>query len=53
MKFMVAQHYYPNNCGIIMKFLAPDGVALKKAMIQSWMVIRESIVNIKPIIRRK
>lgn len=43
----------PNNCGIIMKFLAPDGVVLKKAMIQSWTMIRESIVNIKPAIRRK
>ena len=43
----------PNHCGIIMKFLAPDGVALKKAMIQSWLIIRESLVNIKPNIRRK
>lgn len=43
----------PNHCGIIMKFLAPDGVALKKAMIESWVMIRESLVNIKPKIRRK
>ena len=45
--------FLPNHCGIIMKFLAPDGVALKKAMIQAWMIIRESQVNIKPNIRRK
>ncbi|MDW3094558.1 MAG: urease accessory protein UreD [Gammaproteobacteria bacterium] len=43
----------PNNCGIIIKYLAPDGVALKKTMIQSWMIIRETLVNIKPKIRRK
>jgi urease accessory protein len=43
----------PNNCGIILKFLGVDGVALKKSMIQSWMIIRETIVDIKPIIRRK
>jgi urease accessory protein len=43
----------PNDCGIIIKFLAIDGIALKKAMIQCWMLIRESSVNITPTIRRK
>ena len=43
----------PNNCGIIMKFLAPDGDTLKKALLEHWMQIREAIVGIKPQIRRK
>ena len=43
----------PNQSGIIIKFLAPDGHALKKATIQTWIYIRESIVGIKPDIRRK
>jgi len=43
----------PNKCGIIIKFLAPDGDTLKKTMLQTWMDIREYIVGIKPNIRRK
>ena len=43
----------PNDCGIIMKFLAPDGDILKKTILQSWMQIRKSIVGIKPKARRK
>ena len=45
--------YLPNDCGVILKFLAPEGDTLKKAMLQFWMQIRESIVGIKPKIRRK
>lgn len=43
----------PNDCGLIMKFLAPDGDELKKTILRTWMTIRESIVGIKPNIRRK
>lgn len=43
----------PNQCGIIVKFLAPDGDILKKTMLRAWINIRETIVGIKPIIRRK
>ena len=43
----------PNDCGIILKFLAPEGDTLKKAILQFWMQIRESIVGIKPKARRK
>ena len=43
----------PNQCGIIIKFLAPDGHVLKKAILQTWIYIRESIIGIKPSIRRK
>ena len=43
----------PKQSGIIIKFLAPDGDALKKTINQYWMYIRESIVGIKPNIRRK
>ncbi len=43
----------PNNCGIIVKFLAPDGDTLKKTILQTWMTIRTSIVGTKPNIRRK
>ena len=43
----------PNKCGMIMKFLAPDGDVLKKTILQTWMTIRESIVGIKPNVRKK
>ncbi len=43
----------PNNCGIIIKFLAPDGDYLKKTITQLWMDIRESLIGTKPNIRRK
>lgn len=43
----------PNNCGIIIKFLAPDGDFLKKTITQLWMDIRESFIGTKPNIRRK
>lgn len=43
----------PNKCGIIIKFLSPDGYILKKTILQTWMLIRESIIGIKPNIRRK
>ncbi len=43
----------PNNCGMIMKFLVPDGDVLKKTIHQTWMDIRNSIVGIKPNIRKK
>ena len=43
----------PNDCGVILKFLAPEGDVLKKAILQFWMQIRESIVGIKPNARRK
>ena len=43
----------PNNCGIIIKFLAPDGDTLKKTISQTWMIVRESMVGTKPSIRRK
>ncbi len=43
----------PNECGIIIKFLATDGDTLKKAILNSWIQIRESIVGIKPKTRRK
>ena len=43
----------PNNCGMIIKFLAKDGDMLKKTVQQIWMAIRESIVGIKPNIRKK
>ena len=43
----------PNNCGIIIKFLAPDGDFLKKTITQLWMDIREFLVGTKPNIRRK
>jgi len=43
----------PNNCGLIIKFLAPDGDLLKKTITQLWMDIRESLIGTKPNIRRK
>ena len=43
----------PNNCGIIIKFLAPDGDFLKKTITQLWMEIRESLLGTKPNIRKK
>ena len=43
----------PNNCGIIAKFLAPDGDSLKKAILEYWCFIRESLVGIKPNFRKK
>lgn len=43
----------PNQCGIIIKFLAPDGDFLKKTITQLWMDIRESLIGTKPNIRRK
>ena len=43
----------PNECGIIIKFLAPDGDTLKKALLQYWTQIRESLVGIKPNARKK
>ena len=43
----------PNECGIIVKFLAPDGDSLKKTTLKTWMQIREFIVGITPNIRRK
>lgn len=43
----------PNDCGIIVKFLVPDGDALKKTMLQTWLIIREYLVGIKPNIRKK
>ncbi len=43
----------PNNCGIIIKFLAPDGDFLKKTITQLWMDIRELLVGTKPNIRKK
>lgn len=44
---------FPNSCGIIVKFLATDGDAIKKTMLQAWLIIRESLVGIKPNIRKK
>ena len=43
----------PNNCGIIIKFLAPDGDFLKKTITQLWMDIREFLIGTKPNIRKK
>ncbi len=43
----------PNKCGIIVKFLAPDGDSLKKTILKTWIQIRELIVGITPNIRRK
>ncbi len=43
----------PNKCGIILKFLAPDGDVLKKTIQQVWIEIRKSFVGIKPNIRKK
>ena len=43
----------PNDCGILFKFLAPDGDTLKKTILKTWISIRESLVGIKPNIRRK
>lgn len=43
----------PNQCGIIIKFLAPDGDFLKKTITQLWMNIRESLIGTKPNIRKK
>ncbi len=43
----------PNECGLIIKFLVPDGDLLKKTILQIWIQIRESIIGIKPNIRRK
>jgi len=45
--------FFPNECGIIMKFLAPDGDTLKKALLEYWLQIRKSIVGLKPKARKK
>ena len=45
--------YLPNGCGIIIKFLSPDGDILKKTLIELWILIRKAIVGIKPKVRRK
>ena len=43
----------PNNCGLMVKFLAPDGDSLKKALLRCWVSMRESIIGIRPNIRKK
>ena len=43
----------PNRCGLVIKFLAHDGDALKKTVQQIWITVRTSIVGIKPNIRKK
>ena len=45
--------FLPNECGMIMKFLVPDGDSLKKVLLEYWSQIRESLVGIKPDVRRK
>jgi len=43
----------PNNSGIIIRFLAKDGIALQKALNSSWTIVREHITGIIPKLRRK
>lgn len=43
----------PHNCGVMVKFLAPDGDSLKKALLRTWVLVRESIVGIRPNLRKK
>lgn len=43
----------PNNSGIIIRFLAKDGIALQKALNMSWSISREQLTGTIPKLRRK
>lgn len=43
----------PNNAGLLIKFLIPEGYLLKEMSLYYWKMIRNSIFGIEPITRRK
>lgn len=43
----------PNNAGVWLRMLAPDGAALRGAMMVAWASASEAMTGIRPLPRRK
>jgi urease accessory protein len=43
----------PQSCGILIRFLAEDGVVLRRLITQCWIVLRQILFSGMPSIRRK
>jgi len=43
----------PQSCGILVRFLAQDGVVLRRLTTQCWIMLRQILFSGKPSIRRK
>lgn len=43
----------PNDCGLWVRILTPDGASLRTAMHAAWAAVREAITGTRPRVRRK
>lgn len=43
----------PNGAGVSVRLLAPDGAALRAAMLAAWASASETLTGVRPLLRRK